>query len=227
MEAYKLGKTKIKIPSGWHEINYNKAIQIIEGELKEIQILALLTDKTEQQIRGATDPDTIYYFINTFQYIHSLPQKFDDFPRSVKLGVDRLVFPYVSYGDKFDLGKADVGQVEDMLMIMMKMNKEFIGEEERELTEIELIKITPYIVAIYLQKLLWHSYDGTKAMALVDRVKEELSFKECLSIGYFFLSRLRNFKNGQPKELKAYHSKSKRLKRALMNLIQRMVSMLP
>ncbi len=224
----KLGKTKIQIPSGWHEINYNKALLIIDGELNEVQTLALLTDKTEKEIRDSTDIQTIFYFINTFQYIHKLPKQVNEFPRSVKLGIDRLIFPYISYGDKFDLGQADVGQVEDMLMIMVKMNNEFIGDEDRtQLTPLELIKITPFVVSIYLQKLLDGEYDGKKAMKLVDRVKEELSFKECLSIGYFFLNRLNSYRSGLPNTLKVYHSKRKKFKRVLSNLMQRMVSMLP
>ena len=227
MESYKLGKTKIQIPSGWHEINYNKALLIIDGELNEVQTLALLTDKSEKDIRTATDINTIFYFINTFQYIHKLPEQVNEFPRSVKLGIDRLIFPYVSYGDKFDLGQSDVGQVEDMLMIMVKMSNEFIGEEERkELTQLELILITPFIVSIYLQKVLDGEYDGKKAMKLVERVKEELSFKECLSIGYFFLNRLNSYRSGQPNGLRVYHSIRKKFRRGLMNLMQRMGSTL-
>jgi len=227
MEAIKLGKTKIHIPSGWHEVNYNKAFLILDSELDEVQTLALLTDKTEKEIRTATDIETIFYFVNTFQYIHKLPEQVNEFPRSVKLGIDRLIFPYISYGDKFDLGQSEVGQVEDMLMIMVKMNNEFIGDEERtELTPLEMIQITPFLVAIYLQKLLDGEYDGKKALVLVDRVKEELSFKECLSIGYFFFNRLRNYKSGRQNELKVYHSMRRKLKRALMNLMQRMDSML-
>ncbi len=228
MEVYKLGKTKINIPSGWHEVNFNKALEILEGELNEVQTIALLTNKSEKEIRQSTDMSTIYHFINTFLYLHQLPQKLNEFPRSIKLGVDRIVFPFVNYGDEFDLGQADVGQVEDMLMIMVKMNKEFIGESERtEITELQLAKITPFLVAIYLQKMLDTEYDGEKAMLLVDRVKEELSFKECLSIGYFFLIRLEHYKNGSPSVWKLYHSNLRRLKRVLSGLIQRMVSMLP
>lgn len=228
MESYKLGKTKIQIPSGWHEVNFNKAMEILEGELNEVQTIALLTDKSEKEIRQSTDMATIYYFINTFLYLHQLPLKLNEFPRSIKLGYDRIVFPFVNYGDEFDLGQADVGQVEDMIMIMTKMNKEFIDDSERtELTELELAKITPYLVAIYIQKMLDTEYDGAKALELVDRVKEELSFKECLSMGYFFFIRLQSYKNGSPSVWKSYHSRVKRLKRALSGLMQRMVSMLP
>jgi len=149
MEPYKLGKTPIKMPSGWHEINFNNAIQILEGNLNEIQTLALLSNKTEEEIRESTDIETIYYFINAFIFIKQLPQKINEFPRSVKMGDERIIFPFISYADQFDLGKASVDQVETMLLMIAKMSNEFIGDEKRELTEMELVKITPFLVAIY------------------------------------------------------------------------------
>jgi len=227
MEQYKIGKTPIEMPTGWHDVNYNKAIKILTEDLNEIQTLALLTGRSEKEIRTATDTETIFYFMNAFLFVKGLPQKINEFPRSVKLGADRLIFPFVSYADEFDLGKADVGQVEDMLLMITKMNKEFIGDEERILTELELIQITPFLVAIYLQKILDGKYNGEKALKLVDRVKEELSFKEVVSIGTFFLSRLPSFNNGHPNLWRKYNSKVKKLKRGFLNLIQRLVSLLP
>ncbi len=224
MESYNLGKTPIKMPTGWHEINYNTAIEILEGDLNEIQTLALLSNKTEEEIRESTDIETIYYFINAFMFVKNLPQKINEFPRSIKLGEDRIIFPFVSYADKFDLGKADVGQVEDMLLMITKMSTEFMLEQDRtELTEIELIQITPFLVAIYLQKILEGKYDGDKAMILVDRIKKELSFKEVVSTGYFFLNRLPSFKTGQLNVLRKYHSIPRRLRRGFLNLMQALV----
>ncbi len=224
MESYKLGKTPIKMPSGWHEINYNNAIQILEDDLNEIQTLALLSNKTEEEIRESTDIETIYYFINAFLFIKNLPQKIDEFPRSVKMGDERIIFPFISYADQFDLGKADVGQVEDMILIITKMSREFTDDEERELTEMELIKITPYLVAIYIQKIIGTKYNGERAMELVERIKKELSFKEVVSTGYFFLNRLPSFRTGQLNALQKYHSIPKKLKRGFLNLMQALVS---
>ncbi len=225
MESYKLGKsTKIQMPSGWHEINFNTAIQILEGDLNEIQTLALLSNKTEEEIRGSTDIETIYYFINAFMFVKHLPQKIDEFPRSVKMGDERIIFPFVSYADQFDLGKADVGQVEDMILMITKMSREFTDDEERELTEMELIKITPYLVAIYIQKIIETKYNGERAMELVERIKKELSFKEVVSTGYFFLNRLPSFRTGPLNALQKYHSIPRKLKRGFLNLIQALVS---
>ncbi len=224
MEQYKLGKTPIKMPSGWHEINFNNAIEILEGNLNEIQTLALLSNKTEEEIRESTDIETIYYFINAFLFIKNLPQKIDEFPRSVKMGDERIIFPFISYADQFDLGKADVGQVEDMILMITKMSREFTDDEERELTEMELIKITPYLVAIYIQKIIETKYNGERAMELVERIKKELSFKEVVSTGYFFLNRLPSFKTGQLNALRKYYSIPRRLKRGFLNLMQALVS---
>lgn len=228
MEKYKLGKTPVEMPTGWQDINYNKAIQILTSEMSSVEMLALLSNKTVKQIRAATDIKTIFYFVNAFTFINRLPEKINEFPRSVVFGPDRLVFPWVSYADEFDLGKADVGQVEDMIEMLKTKSAEFIGDEDRELLEpLELIQITPYFVAIYLHKILEGEYDGEKAMKLVERVKEELSFKEVVSIGTFFLTKLPNYINGSPSVWKQYNSSLRRLKRAWKNLIQRLVSLRP
>lgn len=227
METFKLGKTKIKMPSGWHEVNYKKAFEILSNKPNEIKTLSILSGKTEKEIRTSSDSNTLYYFFTAFEFLGRLPEHINEFPNSVKLGVDHLVFPFVSYADEFDLGQCEVGQVEDMLALIVKMNKEFIGDEERELTDIELIQIFPYLVAIYIQRILDGKYIGKKAIKLVDRVKEELSFKEITCMGAFFLNRLTYLKNGSMKELKRRNSIQRKLKLALKNLIQRMVSILP
>ena len=42
MEKYKLGKTPIEMPSGWQDINYNKAIKILTSDMSSVEVLALL-----------------------------------------------------------------------------------------------------------------------------------------------------------------------------------------
>ncbi len=227
MERYKLGKTSIKMPTGWQEIPFDKGLKIIEGDLDSIQAIALLTNKTEKEIRQATDAETIYYFASAFSYLSELPTKLNEFPKSIQLGVDKILFPFVSYYDEFDLAKAEVGQVEDMQAILIKMSSEFTDGEERVLTTKEIIKICPYIVALYIYRFLHSEYDGEKALLMVDRVKTELSTKEVLSMGYFFLKRLPGLMSGQTARWRKYNSLPQRLKRALLNLMQRLVSMLP
>lgn len=213
MERYKLGKTKISVPSGWHEISYERGLKIFEGEMNEVEALALLADKKPKEIRKATDIETIYYFTNTFRFIKQLPAP--AFPKSVQLGGDKIRLPFV---DNYDLGDAEIGQVEDMQNIITKMNKEFIGEEERELTELELIKIMPHIAAVFLQKYLDGEYDWSKAEALVPRVKKEANFKAVVGMGYFFLSRLTDLSTGSPKGWQSRRSIKKRLRRVFKKL---------
>jgi len=219
MEGYKLGKTSIKVPSGWHEISYNKAMELLEGEYNAVETLAILSNKTPEEIRKSTDIETIFYFTNTFLYLKQLPGT--DYPRSIQMGVDLIKFPA-----PIDLGNAEVGQVEDMQAIIMNMNKEFIGDETRELTEIELIKIMPYIAAVYIQKLLEGEYDGNRAQALVPRIKEEVSFKAITGMGYFFLSRLTDLMNGPESEWQKAHLTRKRWKRVFRNSMKRLAYML-
>lgn len=206
-----------KLPEGWHDISFSKGLKALECT-NEVERLSVLSGRSVEEIRASTDIDSIFYFTNAITFLNSLPEI--AFPNSVKFGSDRIVFPFVNYADEFDLGKVSVGQVEDMQGILIKMSKEFIGEEERDLNEFEMLQICPYVVAIYLQG--FDSYDGDKANALVKRVKEELSFKDCVSMGYFFFKRLTGLMNGHPNRLKMRHSSLRRLRLGFMVLIQRL-----
>jgi len=144
---------------------------------------------------------------------------------SVMIGDDRIIFPFVFEMDNYDLGKAEVGQVEDMQEVIRMKSQEILQGEERDLTEIELIGITPYVVAIYIQKFMPYSkgeYSGSKAIKLVDRVKQEMSFKDVVSLGYFFFIRLTSYKNGLKKGLPIFHSLKRKFLRVWSNLIRRL-----
>jgi len=225
MEHYKLGKTSISMPSGWHDVPFNKGITILSQELNEVDTLALLTGRKAKEIRESTDIETIFYFANAFIFLKHWPGKVD-FPLSVKMGEDRLILPWVSYSDKFDLGECTTGQVEDMMAVITMMSKEFTDGEDRELNQLELIQICPYLVAIYLQPLIDGSYDGKKAKALMERVKEELSMKEVVGMGYFFLMKLPALVSGSPSELQKARSMKRRLQRGLKNSMMRLAHML-
>jgi hypothetical protein len=207
-----------QLPRGWHDISFEKGLKALEAD-NEVERLAILSDRSAEEIRKSTDIDSIYYFTHAITFLNSLPDA--AFPRSVKMGKDRILFPFVNYSDEFDLGDVAVGQVEDMQAILVKMNKEFVGDEERELTSAELLKICPHVVAIYLQGII-EDYDGQKAMMLVKRVQTELSFKDCVSMGYFFFKRLGGLMTGQLSRLQNRDSRLRKLRLACSSLIQRL-----
>ena len=229
MENYKLGKHRFKMPSSWQEISFNLGFKLITEELNEIQIFSQLSGLTEKEIKDSTDFENLYHFINAFTFLKELPGNLErpEMPKTCKLGGRLIIFPYVLYADTFDLGKCSVGQVKDMEQVITSMTKEFIGEEERELSNDEVIQIMPYVVSIYVQMLLDHEYDYAKAMKLVDEVKDKMSFKEVLNIGSFFLQRLIELNSGQAVRLRNRSLILRKLKRGWQRLIQRLASMLP
>lgn len=234
MEQFKLGKRKlIHMPSGWHEVPYYKGLQIFEDELNEVETMALLTYSNIEDIRDATDTESIYYLMSAFMFLRETPRGLDNpqLPNSINLNGNHIIFPYVITQDTFDLGNASVGQIKDMEMVLVNMGTEFREDEEEEnkdrpFTELETIKMCPAICAVYIQKLIDKKYDYKKAMKLADKISKHLSFKEVLHIGYFFLKRLADLNDGSKTGFQKRHSILKKLRQVLMNLMRRLVSIL-
>jgi hypothetical protein len=228
MENYKLGKIRFKMPSSWQDVSFKAGLDILKSGDSDIKLLSRLSGVSVDDLSNATDFEELFYFINSFTWLGTLPLKESpEMPRSVKMGGRLIIFPHVVYNDKFDLGNASVGMVKDMEAVLTNKTREILNGEERELTNIELIEILPFIVAIYLQKVIDRNYDYEKAMRLVDEVSNQMSFKEVLNIGYFFLQRLIVLNNGQKTKRTKASLILKRLKRAWWNLGQRLASMAP
>jgi hypothetical protein len=225
MEKYKLGNHRFTMPSSWQDINFRTGMKILSEKLSELQLMALLSGIPEKELEESTDLETIYHFIGAFTYLTRLPANVEnpEMPNSVKFGDRLVIFPFVLYADKFDLGKCSVGQVKDMEMIISQKTKE-ITDGTRDLTELELLTIMPYVVAIYFQSLLDQKYDYDKAMKLVPEIEEKLSFKELINIGYFFFRRLIALNNGLSKGHRKQSSMIKKLKRGFWSLTQRLAS---
>lgn len=233
MEKFKLGKSKkeVMMPSGWHEIPFYQGVKISEDNLNEVETLALLSNCDVEDIRSATDPESIFYLLSAFRFLREMPLGLDkpQIPNSIKFNGHHIIFPHVIYQDIFDLGKASVGQIKDMEMVMVNMGTEFRKDEEEEnqdraFTELETIKMCPSLCAIYIQKLIDKEYDYDTAMKLSSEIEQHLSFKEVLNIGYFFLKRLADLNDGQTKSYRKSPSIIKRFKQVLTNLIRRMAS---
>ena len=169
---FKIGDKKFSLPSGWGQVPYWKAEKLIRDNPSPVAALALLADVDVKDLRKSKD---VHFLFDTLTFINKLPE--DGFPASVVYEHERYPLPWVNLSDEFDLGECEVGQVEDMQLIISQKVKEFMGEEERSLTDLEAIEIIPYIVAIYIQKVVDGSYDGKKSQKIVDKVKE-MSFAD-------------------------------------------------
>jgi len=231
MEQFKLGKTKkvINMPSGWYEVPFYKGVEIFEGKLNDVEILALLADSDVDDIRNATDTESIFYLLSAFRFLRELPQslKRPHMPKSINIDDNHVIFPHVIYGDKFDLGNACVGQITDMEMILLNMGTEFREDEDEEnkdrpFTELETIKMCPPICAVYIQKIIDKAYDYEKAMKLSKNIEKHLSFDMTLNIGYFFLKKLIDLNDGKKADLQKHLSIARKLRRGLMNLMSRL-----
>jgi len=231
MEQFKLGTDKkvINMPSGWHDVPYYKGVQIFESELNDVEKLALLSDSNVDDIRNATDTESIFYLMSAFTFLRQAPRGLESpqIPNSINLNGNHIIFPHVIHGDKFDLGNASVGQIKDMEMVLVNMGTEFREDEEEEnqdrpFTEMETIKMCPPICAIYIQKIIDKEYDYEKAMKLSDEISQYLSFKEVLNIGYFFFKKLIDLSDGKTKDLQNHLSITRKLRRGLMHLMNRL-----
>jgi len=207
------------MPTGWHEIPFNIGLDIFDNEYDEITILSKLSGKSYDEIRNCTDIDTIYYFANAFNFLSELPTQIHDFPTTIKIGDERVIMPFIP--DKFDLGEASFAQVEDMKAIIKKMSSEFLNGLERDLTNLELIKITPYLVSIFLYKITHGEYDANKALRFRSHLEANMSFKDIVCIGYFFLQRLSGLMNGSNQSFRLRLTPKKRFLREFRKLMKR------
>lgn len=220
-------KLEIPIPDGWHEVPFHIAFQLIaRDDLKETDILSLLSGVDRETLRKETDLETITHFTNALLFLNSLP---DDeggmFPASIQHPEkdERIPMPRVSNG-KFDLGNCSTGQVEDMRETLKKHNL------KEDAAPIEVFEVYPKICAIYLQPILKpqkpdEPYDYQVAMEYVDTI-EKIDFKTIYLMGNFFLWKLNGLVNGSQTAWQKHPSSLTKLKRALNAWGKRLASML-
>lgn len=234
MEVYKIGKEKIQMPSGWHEVPFWKGQVIFEKPVGELECLSLISGKSIDQINNMLSSVDVFYFLTSFTFIQELPEvlKTPQMPRSVKINGDYVIFPFVIHNDPFDLGQCSVGQIKDMEMIIsnhlesIKQEQGITEENQDELSvkEIDTIKMCPYLCAIYIQKIIDKEYDYSRAMKLVDVVSKQLSFKEVTSMGYFFFKRLIDWRNGSLTNFQKRRPIRTKFRRAYWKFIRFLVS---
>ena len=206
-------KLKLNIPDNWNQVSYSKAIQILElDDLKPSSLISILTGIDEKIIRQSASKKQIKALYDVFPYWSNFPV------------VDQPTMPYVigfknqaiavkhDWSGAFDLGKVcTVGQIEDMLSIVRNSHSE-------SMQDIDLFKIYPSLIAIYLQALYDKSeYDYERAMEMVNDVSEGLSIVVALNVGGFFLLNLHALTNGKSSGYQKRSLAMKSLRRAWSN----------
>ena len=199
-------KLEIPLPQGWHQVTFNKAIDVIEQNYTSVELLAVLSDLDPKEISKATDHESIYYLVQSLLFLQDIPKA--EMP-SKAMGVS---IPDVDDSDRFDLGKATVGQVEDMKMVLQSRQNELKDD-------LAVIKIYPEICAIYLQPLvLKKEYDYDAAMLYAKHLESNCDFKTIVSMGAFFLWRLSDLTSGLMKDKQKRPTRKRKLKQAFRSL---------
>ncbi len=216
------------MPDGWHDVKYNDAINIIENNLDAVSIFSLFSGLDKKTVRNLNKRKDISYFLQGFPFLNKIPlQETPQIPRSLIYKGSRYYFPHVFLDDEYDFGESEVGQIEDMKAIIVNQTKEFTGDEDRLLTNLELMKLFPPVVAIYIQPIIEQEYNYKRAMKLADEIQKELSFKEIIFMGNFFLLKLGTSTSGLKTGLRPLNWIKKKSKLAFRTLIRTLDSMQP
>lgn len=222
MRTYKINGKKTPMPDGWHDVKYCDAINIIENNLNDTEIFGLFAKMSKKEVRELNGKD-VRFFLDGFPFLKSLPiEDKPDIPISVNWKGSKLFFPHVMLNDEYDFGETSVGQVEDMKQVITSTTKQLIVEEDDKLTNLDMIRMMPMIVSIYIQPFINGSYDYKKALNVCEDLKKEMSFKEVCYIGNFFLIKLTGSINGLKKESLILKWIKRKLMQAYRILIKRL-----
>lgn len=228
MKTYKIDGDKIQFPDGWHDVPYDKALKIIEGTLSDVEVFSLLTGMDKDRLLRLEKPKDVEIFMYGFPFLYGLPiNDHPQIPITFKYGDQRYSLPHVLFNDPYDFGNCQVGQIEDMKAIIRKKIKEYVGDEEREMTNMEQIKLMRYVVAIFVQKIMDKEYSYDKSMKIADELGSNMSFKDVVSMGNFFLRKLIGLKSGSSMVWLHRLWIVKKLRRVQKRLINYLDSMLP
>ena len=223
MRKIKVNGKAVSMPDGWHDVKFIDGFKIVKDQLNEIEVFALFSGMSVKKVRGLNKNEDIFYFLQGYPFLYKNPVTDNPvMPQSIKYKGDRIHFPFVMDSDPLDLGDCSVGQVEDMKALIATKIKELDKEDDAELSIIEMISIMPFIVSIYLQPFIDGDYDYKKAMLLVDDLKNNLSYKDMIHIGNFFLKRLQGLISGSMKGWK----KPLRMKRLFLLVLKKLQTLL-
>ena len=228
MEHYKINGKSISMPTGWHDVKYSDACNIIDNNLNPVQIFSLFSGIDEQEVERLNREDDIYYFLKGFPFLEKMPiEDKPAIPRSINYKGERVIFPHVIFNDPYDFGNTTVGQIEDMKAVISKKVKDIVGDEERDINNMELLTVYPYVAAIYIQPIIENEYNYNRAMKMAKELRDEMSFKEVVYMGNFFLMKLGSLVSGSKRGLLQRLWTVKKLRRGYRRLTNYLDSMQP
>lgn len=193
MIQFKLNGKKVKVCSTWNDLTLNQYLQIQKLKDDFLQLVSICSGIDYELLKKAeiTGLESVLVAVN---FVSKPPE----IPLSVtKLG--KYTIPVDSKG-QFNIQYKRLDQFEDMRKIMSGCKD--IGS---------ITEAYPQFVAIYLQPIRDGEYNYSKAMAMVDEVRE-LPALPVISLGSFFLIRLLTLSNGTPKISLNTSPKPKKLK---------------
>lgn len=212
MILFKKGKQKFTLPKNWKGVSFKDGLEIVQ-ETDKLKIFSILAKVPYSELRKETDLKSVYGLYDTMFFLNELPIYEN---ATIPNIVMNWFMPSVT-GGAFDLGKAEVGQVEDM--------EEYIRSRINEdSSDIDILKTYPTICAIYLQKIRDGEYDYDKA--LLWNIEEEIDFYSACQMGSFFLQKLIGLKDGSKKTRRREGLLRKNKTLALVSLVLLLVFIL-
>lgn len=197
MEHFKINAKKFSMPTGWHEVSFDEAVYIIENDCGTIEIFSRLSGLDQEYIKGLDDVETVNYFVGSFGFLSD--RNFSpEVPLSFYYDGTLKLTPSAHYNNIKDWGKMSVGQIEDMKKKYLDYLLDIRNEEDNKWSpsELEMYRIMPEIVAIYVQPILWGKYDYEQAGLIAKDIGSKMSFKDIVSICSFFFLRLNALLSG-------------------------------
>lgn len=219
MTNYKINGKKVSLPDGWHDVPFYKGLEIMKSNSEKIDAFCIITGLDKSFVRSLKDPSSIEYLMGTFLFLKDYTFK-AEMPLSIIYDGDIIHIPNVDHDNPFDMGQAEVGQIEDMEVIIRSELKDV-----ENIDAIRTVEIMPKIISIYVQKLIDKHYDHRKAMSIVKTIEQTMSFKDVMCMGYFFLQKLKDYTNGFQSNYRKSSWMKRKLKQASTILTNHLVSM--
>ena len=214
MITWKVGKEKIKLPDGWHDVSYNDAMYVIENDLPRLKALSHISGKDLSKYSLDGNAQTLF---NSYQFLNSLEVGEPDLPKIFTLNDVTRSVHLGHFDDEESFGEVSVGQIEDMVTEIQNYAISIDGE----LTELDLLKLYPRLIAIYVDPILsLRDYDYNTSQKRVEDIKEQFDFKTVSKMGAFFFAKSINYGNGQNKTQSKLILRIKKFKRALWKFLR-------
>lgn len=197
MIKFKLNGKSINIASSWDDMTFEQFLKCFDLKDDSLQAVSLASG-IDYEILKTTPILGLETILKAIQFL----QQPANYPSSTKT-IGKYKLPLDSSGE-FNPQFKRLDQFEDMRKIMIASDKGV-----KSITE----AYASYC-AIYIQELRDKEYSYSKAMAMVDEIKQ-MPAKEVIPAGSFFLIKLLSLSTGIKKTSPTTNLKSKKSKPAL------------